>query len=315
MNTPPIYVVGAGIIGLTTAITLTDAGHRVHILTAEHPTDTTSAAAGALWGPWLVEPRDTILRWAAHTLATLTALATEPGTGVRIASGIDAARENYPPPDWAHLQPQRRPCTPGELPDGYRHGTRYHAPLVDMPTHLTYLTHRFHRAGGTVTRRTVTNLPELLRETDIVINCTGSGSSALVPDADLYPIRGHHVITTNPGLTDFLEVDTGTSSDLIAIYPHQQHVIIGGTAQPHQWDRTPDNATTQAILTRAIHLEPRLADAQILGTRVGLRPTRSHVRVESDPTHPGLHHNYGHGGAGVSLAWGSADDTLTRISR
>ncbi|MGH3754639.1 MAG: hypothetical protein ACRDRP_18465 [Pseudonocardiaceae bacterium] len=38
--------------------------------------------------------------------------------------------------------------------------------------------------------------------------------------------RGHQVIVTNPGLTDFIEVDTGDSADLIAIYPHPGHVVL-----------------------------------------------------------------------------------------
>lgn len=47
--------------------------------------------AGALWGPWLVEPRHRVLRWAEHTLTTLRDLAARPGTGLRLASGIDVS--------------------------------------------------------------------------------------------------------------------------------------------------------------------------------------------------------------------------------
>jgi len=41
---------------------------------------------------------------------------------------------------------------------------------------------------------------------------------------------------------------------------------------------------------------------------VGLRPHRSAgVRVERDSDLPVIH-NYGHGGAGVSLSWGCAEE-------
>jgi D-amino-acid oxidase len=48
---------------------------------------------------------------------------------------------------------------------------------------------------------------------------------------------------------------------------------------------------------------------------VGLRPTRNEVRLEEQAgTGPArLIHNYGHGGAGVSLAWGCAHEVATLI--
>jgi len=54
-------------------------------------------------------------------------------------------------------------------------------------------------------------------------------------------------------------------------------------------------------------IDPRLRGATILGHRVGLRPYRREVRLESEPFGDGvLWHNYGHGGAGISLSWGCA---------
>jgi D-amino-acid oxidase len=43
---------------------------------------------------------------------------------------------------------------------------------------------------------------------------------------------------------------------------------------------------------------------------VGLRPARSAVRLERETPRPGstLVHNYGHGGAGVTLSWGCAGE-------
>jgi D-amino-acid oxidase len=55
-----------------------------------------------------------------------------------------------------------------------------------------------------------------------------------------------------------------------------------------------------------------LRGAEILGHRVGLRPWRSEVRLESEPFGGSvLWHNYGHGGAGISMAWGCAAE-ITR---
>lgn len=163
--------------------------------------------------------------------------------------------------------------------------------------------------------RPVDSFDEVAREWPIVVNCSGLGSRALVPDRELHPIRGQHVLVTNPGLTEFLEVDTGDCPDLIAIYPHADHVILGGTAEPGRWDREPDLAISDAIVARCTAVEPRLADARRIDDRVGLRPTRPEIRVtvEHLPAGTVLAHNYGHGGAGVSVSWGCATEIHTRL--
>lgn len=312
---PDVLVIGAGVIGLTTGITLAEAGHPVTVIGRERPADTTSAVAGALWGPWLVQPRNRVLSWAAHTLTVLRRLAADPAvTGVRMAQGRDVTIQDYPPPDWAHLLPDRRPCRPDELPDGYTHGTHYTAPLADMPRYLAYLTRRLHDAGGVLQAGTITSLDTAATCAPIVVNCTGLGARELAHDNTIYPIRGQHLTVTNPGLTDFLEADTADSPNLIAIYPHEHHVILGGTAQPHHFDAQPDPATARSILDRATRIEPRLTHAQTIGHHVGHRPTRPTIRLETETHHhTQIIHNYGHGGAGHTLAWGCAQHT-TRLA-
>ncbi|MGH3922002.1 MAG: FAD-dependent oxidoreductase [Pseudonocardiaceae bacterium] len=313
----PVLVIGAGVIGLSTAVTLAETGHPVLVRTAEPLTATTSAVAGALWGPWLVQPRAQVLRWAEHTLTALRDLAAHPGTGVRLVAGVEVSDRRHDPPDWAHLLPDRRPCTPDELPAGYTHGTHATLPLLDMPTYLTYLSDRLTAAGGTIQIEPVTSLDDVARHSPLIANCTGLGARTLVPDHHVHTIRGHHVIVTNPGLTDFIEADTDDSPDLIAIYPHPGHVILGGTAEPGRWDRDPDPATGHAILDRCTRLEPRLTDARVLDHLVGLRPTRPHVRVDLQrhPSGATIAHNYGHGGAGVSLSWGCAKEITDLLHR
>ncbi len=87
-----VIVVGAGVIGLTTAVVLAEAGFAVRVLAKQMPENTTSAAAGAMWGPYLVEPRDRVQAWAEYSLRTFTGLAETPGTGVRLVTGIEASR-------------------------------------------------------------------------------------------------------------------------------------------------------------------------------------------------------------------------------
>lgn len=308
-------MLGGGVIGLTVAVALAEAGHAVLVRAAEPPHATTSAAAGALWGPWLAQPRARVLRWAERSLSALTELAAHPDTGVHLASGKGVSAVKHEPPEWFRLLPDARPCTADDLPAGHLHGIRYTAPLVNMPVHLAYLVDRLRSAGGAVEIGAVTTLDQAAESAPIVVNCTGLGARVLVGDRQLYPVRGQQVVVTNPGIDEFLEVDTGDSTDLIAIYPHGDHAILGGTAQPYSWQREADKATTKSILLRCIVLQPKLKAAEIIGERVGLRPTRPTVRLEEQrgPGNTRIIHNYGHGGAGISLSWGCAEEVLTLI--
>ncbi|MEQ7124165.1 FAD-dependent oxidoreductase [Actinopolymorpha sp. B11F2] len=143
---------------------------------------------------------------------------------------------------------------------------------MDMPAYLAYLTERLRSAGGHLAIEQVATLDPTTHGVPVIVNCTGIGAHALVPDPGVYPVRGHHVVTTNPGLTDFLEADTGDSTDLIAIYPHREHVILGGTTERAVWNRRAEPDTAERILARCIAVEPRLAEAEVLDHRIGLRP-------------------------------------------
>ncbi|WP_406080520.1 FAD-binding oxidoreductase [Streptomyces zaomyceticus] len=304
-----VVVVGAGVAGLTTAVVLAEAGASVHVI-AEQVPGVTSLAAGAMWGPYLVEPKDKVDQWGQRSLEIFRELAGDPATGVRLTSGIEASRTAEAPPDWATTLPGFRPCEPAELPTGFTAGYRFTVPLIDMPAYLDYLLRRFDAAGGTVERRRLASLAAA-GPAPAIVNCAGLGAKDLVPDPDLRPIRGQHVVVTNPGLTEFFSEDTGLSPDLLCFYPHGDTVVLGGTAIDGEGDLGPDDKAAASILARCAEVEPRLVKSRVLEHRIGARPTRATVRVEAERREDGtlLVHNYGHGGTGVTLSWGCAEET------
>ena len=91
--------------------------------------------------------------------------------------------------------------------------------------------------------------------------------------------------------------------------------MIGGTSDADNWDMTVDPKTATAMLDRAAGLVPGLSKANVLRHRVGLRPARPAVRCEAVHTATGQRviHCYGHGGSGVTLSWGCADEVLELI--
>ncbi|WP_369251067.1 FAD-dependent oxidoreductase [Streptomyces sp. R41] len=309
-----IVIIGAGVSGLTTGVALLEAGLPVRLVAEEAP-GLTSLAAGAMWGPYLVEPRARVRAWSLASLRAFEALAADPATGVSMVSGIEAARTLVPAPDWSSLLPDFRICAPEELPAGFASGYRFTVPLIDMPVYLEYLLGRFHKAGGVVQRRTVRSLGEV-EGASVIVNCAGLGGGDLAGDPGVRPIRGQHVVVENPGITEFFSEDTGLSSDLLCIYPHGETVVLGGTAIDGEGGLQEDPETARAIVDRCAEIVPELAKAPVIAHRVGARPTRSEVRVEAERHENGatVFHNYGHGGSGVTLSWGCAGEIAESVS-
>jgi D-amino-acid oxidase len=321
-----VLVVGAGVSGLTTAICLAEAGVRAVIQAAVPPAQTTSSVAGAIWGPHLVEESPRSARWRRGTLAVLRGLAAEAGTGVRIVTGVEAARGEPPPlgppPDWLRDLGTATPCTRDSLPPGFTSGWRYAAPLVHMPTYLGYLQARFEKAGGLVETATVRSLTGAARERGAraVVNCTGAGARDLVPDPALTAFRGQVVVAANPGITGFFIGPPDDTADLVYLFPHGDTVILGGTEVAGDWNPEPVPALAERILRDCTAIEPRLRGAPVLDHRVGLRPYRPRVRLEAGPGHadpqqPLVVHNYGHGGAGITMSWGCARDAAALVTQ
>ena len=169
-----VLVIGAGAVGLTTAISLAEAGLSVTIRTAALPGRTTSVAAGAVWGAVKVGPPNRVLEWGRVGLEVLSKLAAEPGTGVRMATGREVSRAPLEPYYWMRLLTGLRTCEESELPDGFTAGWHYTAPLATMPVYLGYLRARFERAGGTLEVSPVTSLAGLADAAPVIVNCSGA---------------------------------------------------------------------------------------------------------------------------------------------
>ncbi len=305
-----VIVVGAGVIGLSCAVRLAEAGYDTHVLARDLPLETTSAVAGGLWLPYLARPVASVNRWGAATLAELTELATHDASGVRLTPGTLLHGAATPPrPTWAESAgvPLQQVSDPRP---GYASGWRLTVPVVETTHYLPWLVERLGAAGGSVTRMPLRALPQR----GVVVNATGVSARALASDPSVHPVRGQVVVVENPGLTEWWCDEDEADGPLYAI-PRGDHVVLGGTADDGDWGPTPDPAVAQRILARASVVEPRLREARVLAHRVGLRPARPQVRVETVvEDERTLVHCYGHGGAGVTLSWGCADDVLAEVS-
>ena len=183
-----------------------------------------------------------------------------------------------------------------------------------MPVYLDYLRARFERAGGALEVAAVPSLAELAGVAPVMVNCSGVGARDLVPDPAVVPVRGQVVIAANPGIEEFFIDRDAEPPWIVYMFPHGEQILLGGTNEEGNWDETPKTHIAERIMAGCAAIDPRLRNAEILGHRVGLRPCRPEVRLESEPLDGSvLWHNYGHGGAGISLSWGCASEIAAAI--
>jgi D-amino-acid oxidase len=304
-----VVVVGAGVVGLSCAVRLLETGHRVDVLARDLPLETTSAVAAAIWYPYRAFPYERVTDWSASTYQELGRLAEREGTGVSMRHGMEYHRKATADPWWRDAVPTLTRVS--ALAPPYVDGWSFVAPVVEMPVYLRWLTGRVASLGGTLTRMALGTLP---RHPEVVVDAAGLGARLLAGDEAVQPVRGQVVYVEQVGL------DRWTLDGAVPTYvvPRSEDIVVGGTDEEGDWSRTPDPDTAKQILERAVELVPELARAKVLGHRVGLRPARPAVRLEVEEPRPGtaarIVHCYGHGGAGVTLSWGCADEVAALVS-
>ena len=313
---PAVIVVGAGVIGLTTALVAARAGHKVTVVAANRPEDTVSSVAAAIWAPYHAEPASWIGPWAATTFDVLAGLAaTVPEAGVQMREGIVVHRAGTAPLPWAATVAGNRPARADEVPEGATGGTVCTVPIATMSTYLPWLQEQCTSLGVTWEWRLVQSLPEAPCQDTVVVLATGLQSHGLHTDDGLYPVRGQVARIGNTSTGQWI-IDDANPAGPTYVIPRTDEVICGGTAEIGATNLVPDRETEQRILDSALKLSPGLAAGTFLGSKVGLRPARHLIRLELRHEEDGpVIHSYGHGGSGVTVSWGVAYATLDLIGK
>jgi D-amino-acid oxidase len=311
---PDVTVVGAGVVGLTCALRLVEAGVGVQVVARDRGEATTSSVAAAVWYPYRAFPFERVLRWAEASYAEFVDLARrEPAAAVQMRAGTELLRDDGPDPWWASAVPDLvKVSGPPHVPAGFAVGWRFTAPVVDMSRYLPWLESRLADRGVVPEQADLADLSDA-RLGAVVVDCSGLGARTLVPDPSVTPVRGQVVVVEQVGVDEWV-ADDADGRALTYVVPRLDDVVLGGTAEEGADDLAVDDATAAGIVARATALVPALAEARIVRHKVGLRPARPTVRLDAeDRDGRTIVHCYGHGGAGVTLSWGCAADVVDLV--
>ena len=305
-------VVGAGVSGLSCAVKLLEAGHEVVVISDRFSPDTVSDIAAAIWYPFLTAPADRADGWGIATYAELERLSErEPQSGVRMRDGREYLRQAVDPPEWSEDIAAFRILDDSEIPEGYVFGWQFRAPVIEMQLYMPWLRSRVEALGGSFVQSFVEDLSEVSGE--VIVNCVGLGARELCGDEEVRPARGQVIfIDQDPGIGHFDQ----QPETLTYTIPRSDVTVLGGTAQVDDWGMDIRAEDNDLILSKVEALWPELDRSRIIGGAVGLRPSRSEVRLEVEYIDERkVVHNYGHGGAGVTLSWGCAEEVANLVSQ
>jgi D-amino-acid oxidase len=247
----PVAVIGAGIMGLTTARLVQEAGFPVAIYTAALPPDTTSNIAGGQWSPFghyrnaAVTPA-----WRQQFAAALDyswrrfQIMVGEDYGVRWLTTYteDDGPDPSNPLDLYH--PAGKKLTPAEHPFPLQRLARFDTMYVETGRFLRELAEDVQIAGGRIVVKRFRTPAELAALPErLIFNCTGLGAHQLFGDTELTPIRGQLAI-----LLPQPEVRYAFTGQAGYMFPRADGILLGGTFERGMWDATPQPADIDRII-------------------------------------------------------------------
>lgn len=355
-----IVVIGGGVSGITTALTLQLLGYETEIITHQTPQDVTDKNAhpefASLFPSASVIPHsvyyDQLKELFLCSQSIFYELRKLTFAGVTIHKHYEVFEFEPEQPEYtqwmlnlesiAELDPQ---IIPRRSENAKLYGWVFDCIFADWKLYQPVLYELYQQAGGTITHQKLKkdDIPELPAET--IINCSGTGAPELFndpsdeqllvrghllhkPDAPLITNSDNEIISYNytPRALTYSDSE-GNASDVYC-YPRKDGWVLGGSRQigqlyNDQWPTLKESSTysidgtpfpkpiidlNNEILQQSYGHSVNLSDdlALSIGYRY-IRNCKNGLRLEKEEfAQKTVFHNYGHGGAGVTLSWGCA---------
>lgn len=349
MEQENIVILGAGVIGLTSALLLSQNPHYCITVAATHmPGDYSISYAS----PWAGANYDTYAPKGSY--ANTLEKETWPNLQDLALNHLDAgihfqdtrcvlrskdrgtekynaflnSKQNYP---WLkHWE-----LAEDEVRQDWDRVIVFESVCINTAIYLPWLVGRCLTSGVTFKRASVGHIRDAIdmhnshQPADIIVNCTGLGARSLggVVDLQMYPVRGQTVLVAEEN--DAMYAVSGTDGpDDDRDYQMKRAAgggtVLGGCAQDNCWNTDIDMELAERIKSRAVDLCPALLQGKkreefneltVIKHGVGLRPTReTGPRIETESLGDvKVVHCYGHGGAGYQQSYGSAKEVVRLV--
>ncbi|HET9427743.1 MAG TPA: FAD-dependent oxidoreductase [Allosphingosinicella sp.] len=246
----PVAVIGAGVMGLTTARLVQEAGFPVTIYTKTLPPDTTSNIAGGQISPFGHYREDRVTpEWRAQFMAAMDyswrrfQIMVGDDYGIRWLPTYEVTSNTDPHPLDSYFPGTnilRRDQHPFPTDNVVRFNTMY----VETGRFLRELTEDIQIAGGRIQVRSFSNPGELAALPErLIFNCTGLGSRDLFGDQELHPVRGQLAI-----LLPQPDVRYAFAGDAGYMFPRADGILLGGTFERDVWEAVPQPADIARII-------------------------------------------------------------------
>ncbi|GAA5937927.1 hypothetical protein JCM3775_002398 [Rhodotorula graminis] len=302
----PVIIIGAGCIGLTTAVALLRRGFPVLVLAHHLPSDPlspdySSTAAGAHHLSFAASDDWRQRYLDVKTFDVLWSESDDRDEGLH--KGVMRLTQTELYKGDLHLRlleelPDFRIHDAATLPDGIEHAVSFSSVTIEPARYLDYLVRTVTSLGGTLQR--VPRLDSLAQARSYaksplaIVNCTGLGARDLAETQDktVVPVRGQVLRVRAPWIKTGWTRQVGAlggaeGGERTYVIPRASgDVILGGTRDADDWEREPRPETTADIVRRALEICPALAHPPhatepvdvaglVVGEVVGFRPTRA----------------------------------------
>jgi len=246
----PVAVIGSGVVGLSTARLVQEAGFPVTIYAAALPPDTTSNVAGGQFHPFGLFRDDSVTpEWKAQFARALDyswrryQIMVGDDYGIRwlptyVETDTPEARTI------ATFPPINRLLMPAEHPFPLDGVLLYDTMYIETGRYLRQMMRDVQIAGGKIEVRKfarpadIAGLPESL-----VFNCTGLGARELFGDQELQPIRGQLAI-----LEPQPNIRYAALGGFGYMFPRADGILLGGTFERDVADPTPQPEDIRRIV-------------------------------------------------------------------
>jgi len=330
---PEIIVVGAGVIGLSAALALSEKNYKVKVIATHFPNDPlnpryTSPWAGAHFRPFPSKsPKEfEESQLTRKTLRYFEKLAVdEPQSSIQFIEGVDYlenqgiygvdAKGFYEGIEGMEQIPNN------ELPNGVEFGAKYKTWVLNSPLYIQYLQRKLiFRYGVEFIKAELVSLKQVSQAypNSVIVNASGLGLQYNGGyDPKSFVIRGQTLLVRAPPDHPY-EKKTITHQSKNGLWtfviprPLDGGLIVGGTKQVNDFASVPKEADTKQLITKSKELYPEIfinGKLDIKNINVGFRPAReggSRIELEKVGKQY-IVHDYGFGGMGYEMSRGSAE--------